>query len=99
MKKTIPWSDDGGSSSDGSSSSDTNASDNDQIPKKSKMSSGNSTKSKVYTVLDKVRPVQTGLFAGRGKVTTLLRTKVEGGKNEYMDADIDRIHEEWLSLG
>ncbi|KAK1424174.1 hypothetical protein QVD17_19494 [Tagetes erecta] len=36
---------------------------------------------------------------GRGKVTTLLRTKVEGGKNEYMDADIDRIHEEWPSLG
>lgn len=42
----MPWNDDDDSSSDVSSSSDTDASDNDQVPKKSKISSGDSSKSK-----------------------------------------------------
>ncbi|MFS7958863.1 hypothetical protein Hanom_Chr08g00683791 [Helianthus anomalus] len=39
MKKTMPWNDDDSSSNE-SSSSDSNASDNGQIPKRSKMVSG-----------------------------------------------------------
>ncbi|KAK1437286.1 hypothetical protein QVD17_03076 [Tagetes erecta] len=87
MKKTIPWSDDGDSSSDGSSSSDTDASDNDQVPKKSKMSSGNSSKSKVKPMNRKSKGIDFEALSQHGYKGGLSVLKVPPPKEDDKNRD------------
>ncbi|KAI3732388.1 hypothetical protein L1987_63593 [Smallanthus sonchifolius] len=88
MKKTMPWSDDdNGSSSDVSSNPDTDASDDDQIPKKSKMSSGNSSKSKVKPVNRKSKGIDFEALSQHGYKGGLSVLKVPPPKEDDKNRD------------
>ncbi|KAK9070120.1 hypothetical protein SSX86_010520 [Deinandra increscens subsp. villosa] len=86
MKKTMPWNDDDDSSSD-ASSSDTDASDNDQIPKKNKLSSGNSSKSKVKPVNHKSKGIDFDALRQHGYKGGLSVLKVPPPKEDDKDRD------------
>ncbi|KAD6120120.1 hypothetical protein R6Q59_026129 [Mikania micrantha] len=88
MKKTMPWnSDDNDSSSNESSSSDSDASDNDQIPKRSKMTSGDSSKSKVKPANRKSKGIDFEALSQHGYKGGLSVLKVPPPKEDDNNRD------------
>ncbi|PWA42117.1 hypothetical protein CTI12_AA547670 [Artemisia annua] len=89
MKRTMPWSDDeSDSSSDESSSHDTDASDNDQVPKKSKkISSGGSSKAKVESTKRKSKGIDFAALRQHGYKGGLSVLKVPPPKDDDKNRD------------
>ncbi|MFS7975776.1 hypothetical protein Hanom_Chr10g00884681 [Helianthus anomalus] len=86
MKKTMPWNDDDSSSNE-SSSSDSDASDNGQIPKRSKMVSGGSSKSKVKPTNHKSKGIDFEALSQHGYKGGLSVLKVPAPKEDDKNRD------------
>ncbi|KAF5785033.1 hypothetical protein HanRHA438_Chr10g0436471 [Helianthus annuus] len=86
MKKTMPWNDDDSSSNE-SSSSDSDASDNGQIPKRSKMVSGGSSKSKVKPTNRKSKGIDFEALSQHGYKGGLSVLKVPAPKEDDKNRD------------